>query len=679
MVTTYTYDKLNRVTGKSYANDPSGTPAVAYTYDTPIQGWNFIDQASPKWTGVQQANLIGRLSYATNGSSTVVYGYDPLGRTTLKSTCTPSTCGTDHYDLHASYDLGGNVAFADRGLDAARNAASPGGYYYGGLTFSYNPASQLFSAQSDVADAAHPQFVLSTLNYTPFGKVSTVELGQQYGQVSGYDKRNRMTDRTSINLSGYTVLADHWNYDAAGNVMETDDSAQGSITYMYDKLNRVMHASLPPYTEDYQYDPWGNQTAHMVLLGTNYQWAYMPTVQNRASNPGTAYDSAGNMLSDGLHNYTWDAENRIAAVTDQGVAYKYDPEGRRVATVTGGAVTAEYLYTMAGELATTVDASGNLVRTVLRDNGGTHWGDWIGAAGPGGVRTEFRLVNQVGTLEANGDTQGNYVESCMSGPFGDGQVCNPGYDYTETHFTDKLRDQETNNDYFDARYFDSVLSRFMSPDWSESPEPVPYADLMDPQTLNLYSYVGNNPISRVDRDGHQAAVPAPLGPLPLFFPQQQITQQQAGQIALDIRDFVSTLGQVLNEDASRIGAAASAVGQALTAGDGQSEADTPVATEPTLARPLVGNNPREAGTRTNTDLPGGHDAARDTFADQTAGQNVATDPKTGHQVSDDGSRLRLYPDGTARVDLPNRGPKPNGETVHFNDQDANNHVPRSDP
>ncbi len=111
-------------------------------------------------------------------------------------------------------------------------------------------------------------------------------------------------------------------------------------------------------------------------------------------------------------------------------------------------------------------------------------------------------MNQVGTLEANGDAQGNYVEICVSGPFGDGQVCNPGYDYTETHFTDKLRDQETDNDYFGARYFDSVLGRFLSADWSENPQPVPYADPMDPQSLNLYSYVGNNPISRVDRDGH---------------------------------------------------------------------------------------------------------------------------------------------------------------------------------
>jgi len=46
------------------------------------------------------------------------------------------------------------------------------------------------------------------------------------------------------------------------------------------------------------------------------------------------------------------------------------------------------------------------------------------------------------------------------------------------------------------------MGRFMSPDWSAKEEPVPYAKLDDPQTLNLYSYVGNNPLARADADGH---------------------------------------------------------------------------------------------------------------------------------------------------------------------------------
>jgi hypothetical protein len=42
----------------------------------------------------------------------------------------------------------------------------------------------------------------------------------------------------------------------------------------------------------------------------------------------------------------------------------------------------------------------------------------------------------------------------------------------------------------------------MSPDWADKPEAVPYSDLTNPQSLNLYGYVGNNPLSRVDKDGH---------------------------------------------------------------------------------------------------------------------------------------------------------------------------------
>jgi RHS repeat-associated protein len=72
--------------------------------------------------------------------------------------------------------------------------------------------------------------------------------------------------------------------------------------------------------------------------------------------------------------------------------------------------------------------------------------------------------------------------------------------------TGKERDDESKNDYFEARYYSSSMGRFMSPDWSAKEDPVPYAKLDDPQTLNLYSYVQNNPLTRVDADGHVAGV-----------------------------------------------------------------------------------------------------------------------------------------------------------------------------
>jgi RHS repeat-associated protein len=83
----------------------------------------------------------------------------------------------------------------------------------------------------------------------------------------------------------------------------------------------------------------------------------------------------------------------------------------------------------------------------------------------------------------------------------------------------KERDTESGNEYFGARYYASSMGRFMSPDWSAKQEPVPYAKLDDPQSLNLYAYVRNNPLVRADLDGHadcggQGQQPCPPPPPP---------------------------------------------------------------------------------------------------------------------------------------------------------------------
>src|SRR5215472_18427284 len=69
-------------------------------------------------------------------------------------------------------------------------------------------------------------------------------------------------------------------------------------------------------------------------------------------------------------------------------------------------------------------------------------------------------------------------------------------------FEGKERDLETGNDDFGARYYTSRLGRWMSADWSSVPAPVPYANLTNPQTLNLYAMVSDNPETFADLDGH---------------------------------------------------------------------------------------------------------------------------------------------------------------------------------
>lgn len=74
-------------------------------------------------------------------------------------------------------------------------------------------------------------------------------------------------------------------------------------------------------------------------------------------------------------------------------------------------------------------------------------------------------------------------------------------------FTGKERDAESGLDNFGARYDASSLGRFMTPDWAAKPTTVPYASFGDPQTLNLYTYVENGPLNRIDADGHLCTNP----------------------------------------------------------------------------------------------------------------------------------------------------------------------------
>ena len=87
-------------------------------------------------------------------------------------------------------------------------------------------------------------------------------------------------------------------------------------------------------------------------------------------------------------------------------------------------------------------------------------------------------------------------------PYG-GELSLTNNDPNAYKFTGKERDAESGLDEFGARYYTSSLGRFMIPDWAASPTTVPYAHFGNPQSLNLYGYVVNNPLSLRDDDGHE--------------------------------------------------------------------------------------------------------------------------------------------------------------------------------
>ena len=289
-----------------------------------------------------------------------------------------------------------------------------------------------------------------------------------------------------------------WNAGSGDNGNLRGFTAAGqqvfNRTYGYDALNRLASMSDSDTVASCQgatwsYDPWGNRTAQTPTKGSCGMWSSSYTGNNQIS--GYSYDAAGNLLNDGSHSYTYDAENRINAVNGGSTAtYVYDADGKRVSKKVS-AVESDYIF----------DPSGNPM-TIFSSGCGNCWASGFVFANGRQIAeyenssTYFITTDQLGSTRLMTAMNKSVYDSMDYMPFGEQVAGGTG---TTLKFTGKERDSESNLDNFGARYFTSQMGRFMSPDPSSVT-----GDLVDsesPQSWNMYSYVLNNPLSATDPDG----------------------------------------------------------------------------------------------------------------------------------------------------------------------------------
>lgn len=331
-------------------------------------------------------------------------------------------------------------------------------------------------------------------------------------------------------------------YAPNSNLMTLNDSVIGGWAYTYDGLNRLIAAQasanaqtgFAPYNNallNWTYDSFGNDKGETLSGGTALS---LPQVSHTYTGDsllngiarkgvitnqmdGYNYDASGNLLSDNISSsYSYDAEGRVASV-DGTTQYVYDAEGRRVAKLNGTTPTNLYLLGLGGEQVSEINnstgtmawahsnvyAAGKLLATYNPSGLHYQFSDWLG------TRRVQSLVQASGAEMVE--------ETCQSLPYGDALTCS-GTDATEQHFTGKERDAESGLDYFPARYLGSSMGRWMSPDplpwlgWQHPSEDASEEEqeeahkkfedwISNPQNLNLYAYVNNNPLSHTDPTG----------------------------------------------------------------------------------------------------------------------------------------------------------------------------------
>lgn len=512
VTTRYHYDGLGRTTGIQYSGAPDGytTPNVTMSYDA----------HNPIVPGVTSYPL-GRLTRVevAGGTATAYDTFDPLGRVTrsrqITSSTTPYRFGTD---LLPGYEYLRNGALSAITYPSGRK-----------LTTTYDDLARPLALSGLLAGQTREY--VSAATYTDHGALATLRLnGQRIRETITFDP-NRLqttgigmvqcTDNTAACSTPQSLLTLGYSYsngngpsggpNNSGNPRSQTIQGAGlslNQTYTYDGWDRLTGmqetGSTSTLNESYCYDAFGNRA---VLTRPSLS-PLIPQVTTCAANDvaqlfplnrwsGRTYDPSGAMAYDGRSNLRMDGEMRLRQSSENGnpaTTYEYDGEGRRVAKDTAGGSRTVFVY----------DAFGNLTA------------EYGGSNDLSGTPPYFLHTDTLGSTRLTTDLNGTVVRRTDYWPFG--QEINSltqdapyrtvamGYNSAlrtpSTLFTGKERDAETGLDYFGARYFSSAQGRFTSPDWSAVPQPVPYADLRNPQTLNLYSYVGNNPLAKTDPDGH---------------------------------------------------------------------------------------------------------------------------------------------------------------------------------
>ncbi len=247
--------------------------------------------------------------------------------------------------------------------------------------------------------------------------------------------------------------------------------------------------------ETYTIDAWANLTNISGISGKTYSEGLNVSALTNNRLTSFGYDAAGNMTSNGTSTYKYDAENRL--VTTAGYTYYYDGDGDRVAKV-NGSISTIYWRDFGGEPLLESSLTGTNQEAYIFFNGAR-----VARLDVAGSVVHYYFSDHLGSSSVVENATGSACEQDIDYyPYGGvvGDYCpNVPQHY---RFTGKERDTESGLDNFGARYDASSLGRSMTPDWAAKPVTVPYAKFGDPQTLNLYTYVENGPVNRVDANGH---------------------------------------------------------------------------------------------------------------------------------------------------------------------------------
>jgi RHS repeat-associated protein len=342
----------------------------------------------------------------------------------------------------------------------------------------------------------------TSINYKPFGGISSLNYGNGIAGSLSYDNQYRVTGITA----GAAMSLSYPTYDANGNITAINNvlDATKNKSFGYDTLDRLSTATASGLWGSlaWTYDGVGNR-----LTENSNSYAYT-TGTNKLIGAGGAsfgFDSNGNTTSQGARQYTYNQNQRLVQVVDGAMTatYTYDGNGQRVKKVVNG-VTTIFHYNERGQLIAESNGSGAITAVYVYLNGQP-------LAKIEGTSVYYYHNDALGTPQKMTDASGTVVWSADYKPFGEATI-------TVSTITNNLRfpgqyfDAETGLLYNLNRVYNPAVGRYDEAD----PLLLPFFYqgrthfvrpfyTKTPSKLHEYLYAASNPVNLIDPSGLQTS------------------------------------------------------------------------------------------------------------------------------------------------------------------------------
>jgi RHS repeat-associated protein len=452
------YDKAGNVVTKNHANGTSVT---------------------------SQYDALNRLVQSTySDGSVITYSYDSCqnGVSRLCSISTDSTRVSWKYDDH------GRVVEESRQVGSINLVTGATYNVQGQLLSLIYPSGKVLAYQYTDTQLTGLTFdglpVVSGVAYNALEQISSWTWGNGTQHTRTYDQDGQLIQHSIGNLDRAL------SYDLLGNITTMVD-AENDRQFEYDEMQRIVSAIADDFDLGLTYDLNGNRLSAMEAPGTD-TYSYDSWSNRLAQVTGVEtkiyqYDETGNILSDGIRTFGYDARNRLVTVDGDAATYTYDALGQRVAKNHNGTVS-YFVYAENGSLTGEYDQTGQALQDPLYLNGmpvAVMNIDGLYNIHSDHLNTPRYITDQADTLVWKWDSKPFGDTPADEDPDGNGQR----FTYN-IRFPGQYYDQETGLHYNYFRDYDPSTGRYIESD------PIGLDG-----GLNTYLYVNANPLRYTDPMG----------------------------------------------------------------------------------------------------------------------------------------------------------------------------------